>query len=68
MIIAFISKSNSTLKILCIDNAENLDNSNINKLLSGLEKIYEEGKLDNIIICGCLSEIPEGKYAINKLQ
>ena len=68
MIIAFISKSNSALKILCIDNAENLDNGNINKLLSGLEKIYEEGKLDNIIICGCLSEIPEGKYAINKLQ
>lgn len=68
MIIAFISKSNSALKILCIDNAENLDNGNINKLLSGLEKIYEEDKLDNIIICGCLSEIPEGKYAINKLQ
>lgn len=68
MVIAFISKSNSTLKILCVDNAENLDTDNLGKLLKGLESIYENGKLDNIIICGCLSEVPEGKYTVNKLQ
>jgi len=60
LMITIIERINPPLKVLVIDNAENLDSGNIKRVLNGLDKAGEN--LDNIIFIGVMnvesSEIP----------
>ena len=51
---AIIEKSNPKIKILILDNMENLDSENFTKVISGLSKLSL--KLDNIIISGVITD------------
>ncbi|NME95321.1 hypothetical protein HF847_04850 [Clostridium cochlearium] len=52
MLTTFIEKANPNCKILAIDNIENLDSENFEKVIAGLNKISD--KLDNIILSGVI--------------
>ncbi|MDA8212120.1 MAG: hypothetical protein M0021_09620 [Clostridia bacterium] len=47
-----IDRANPKVKILAIDNIENLDATNFRKVIDGLNKL--DGKLDNIILAGVI--------------
>jgi len=47
-----IERLDPPLKVLCIDNAENLDGGNLKRVLNGLEAAGEN--LDNILFCGVM--------------
>lgn len=49
----FIEKSNPAVRILAIDNIENLDSNNLKKVLDGLNKLSD--RLDNIILSGVIA-------------
>jgi len=51
-----IERLDPPLKVLCIDNAENLDGGNLKRVLNGLAKAGES--LDNIIFCGVIRLSP----------
>ncbi len=59
MLTTFIEKADPNCRILVIDNIENLDIDNFNKVIAGLNKI--SSKLDNIILSGVINvtEVPE---------
>lgn len=59
LIVAFVEKADLPMKVLCLDNIEALDENNLVKVLSGLSKLYSLNKLDNIIVAGCLQEVPK---------
>jgi len=50
MLVTFLERSNPPLKVLAIDNIENLDRVNFRKALIGMDKL--SGKIDNIILSG----------------
>lgn len=50
MLVTFLERSNPPLKVLAIDNIENLDRTNFRKALAGLNKLSD--KVDNIILSG----------------
>ncbi|EGW36497.1 hypothetical protein DOT_5661 [Desulfosporosinus sp. OT] len=50
MLVTFLERSNPPLKVLAIDNIENLDRVNFRKALAGMDKL--SGKIDNIILSG----------------
>jgi exonuclease SbcC len=52
MMTTFIEKANPNIKVLAIDNIENLDKLNFDKVIKGLNEI--ENKLDNIILSGVI--------------
>lgn len=56
MVASFIENSDTKLKVFAIDNVENIDYLNFEKVVTGLSKIRP--KFDNIILSGCLTEIP----------
>lgn len=64
MLTTFIEKANPNCKILAIDNIENLDNENLEKVITGLNKISD--KLDNIILSGVI-ELYEEDEKGNKI-
>lgn len=53
MLTTFIEKANPKCKILAIDNVENLDRNNFERVIDGLNKISD--KLDNIILSGVIN-------------
>lgn len=50
MLVTFLERSNPPLKVLAIDNIENLDRMNFRKALAGMDKL--SSKIDNIILSG----------------
>jgi exonuclease SbcC len=52
LIVVIIERNNPKLKILMIDNIENLDHENLVNVLEGLNVVGD--KLDNIIISGVI--------------
>ncbi|GAB6172023.1 hypothetical protein JCM15765_15010 [Paradesulfitobacterium aromaticivorans] len=50
MLVTFLDRANPPLKVLAIDNIENLDRANFRRVLIGMDKL--SGKLDNIILSG----------------
>ena len=50
MLVTFLERSNPPLKVLAIDNIENLDPRNLCRALAGMNKL--SSKIDNIIISG----------------
>ena len=64
MIIAFIRKAEVPVKILCLDNIESIDSSNRVKIITGLSDMYKANMIDNILIAGCIDEVPEGEYKV----
>ncbi len=50
MLVTFLERSNPPLKVLAIDNIENLDRVNFRKALAGMDKLSD--KIDNIILSG----------------
>lgn len=56
MIAAFIENSDTKLKVFAIDNIESIDYANLEKVMFGLDKM--KNRFDNIILSGCLTDIP----------
>lgn len=56
MVAAFIENSTAKLKVFAADNIECIDYANLEKVLKGLEKMRP--RFSNIILAGCLTEIP----------
>lgn len=50
MLVTFLERSNPPLKVLAIDNIENLDRVNFRKAIDGMDKLSD--KIDNIILAG----------------
>jgi DNA repair protein SbcC/Rad50 len=50
-----LNRANPPLKVLAIDNIENLDKKNLMNVLEGLNKISD--KVDNILLSGVLDEV-----------
>jgi DNA repair protein SbcC/Rad50 len=50
-----LNRANPPLKVLAIDNIENLDKKNLMNVLDGLNKISD--KVDNILLSGVLAEV-----------
>lgn len=50
ILVTFLERANPPLKVLAIDNIENLDRTNFRRMLTGMDKL--SGKLDNIILSG----------------
>jgi exonuclease SbcC len=63
MLVTFLERSNPPLKVLAIDNIENLDRVNFRKALAGMDKLSE--KIDNIILSGVV-DIYETKWIDGK--
>jgi len=59
MLVTFLERSNPPLKVLAIDNIENLDRVNFRKALSGMDKL--SAKIDNIILSGVV-DLYEAKW------
>lgn len=59
MLVTFLERSNPPLKVLAIDNIENLDRVNFRKALAGMDKLG--GKIDNIILAGVI-DLHETKW------
>lgn len=55
MLVTFLDWANPPLKVLAIDNIENLDKGNSRRVLDGLAGL--NGKLDNVLLAG-VSEVP----------
>lgn len=54
--VTILERANPELKVLAIDNLENLDKGNFKNALEGLKKL--SGKLDNIILAGVV-DVPD---------
>jgi len=54
-LVTLLERANPPLKVLALDNIENLDNKNFRGLLNGLNGLAH--KLDNILIAGVVDEV-----------
>lgn len=55
-LVTLIERANPNLKVLALDEIQNLDKSNLRNVLNGLNALSH--KLDNIIIAGVIDEMP----------
>lgn len=56
MVAALIENSDTKLKVFALDNIESIDYDNLEKVINGLDKMSK--RFDNIILSGCLTDIP----------
>lgn len=56
MVVAFLQRAKVPLRVVTLDNAENLDPDNLQRLMSGLHDLYMAGMIDNAVLSGVLSE------------
>lgn len=62
VLVAFMEKENPAIKVLAIDNAQDLDKKNLSNVVEGLKKIKH--KLDNVIIAGVIDLPQSEEYTI----
>lgn len=65
-LVTILERANPPLKVLALDNIENLDESNFRRVLEGLGKISD--KLDNILLAGVVDPVEVEGWTVTNLS
>lgn len=67
IITALLEEAKPPVKVLCVDNIENLDAVNQRRTLTGLAELQRIGKLDNVLVAGKIDGSPEDEWVVHQV-
>lgn len=68
MLTALLNRACPPVRLLTIDNIENLDSANRRALLAGLAALHADGKLDNVLAAGVIEDEPPTGWTVHRMD
>ena len=68
MLTALLNRACPPVRLLTIDNIENLDSGNRRSLLEGLAALHADGKLDNVLAAGVIEDEPPTGWTVHRMD
>lgn len=68
MLTALLNRACPPVRLLTIDNIENLDSLNRHALLAGLAALHVDGKLDNVLAAGVIEDEPPTGWTVHRMD